>query len=260
MEKAYSLQLEGKFDEAIAAYSNFVNTKPSDPRAAYSLVRLEECYRLSNRDGFLNYLNKDVKSFAVSNKELAVVFLELESQYLVGEEKYKEAIENFQRIQKDYNLNSYIDKFSIFNAGYIYLKFLNDVENAVKSFQELAAKYPDDDLVTESKYLMSGENLNMQKNSNSSGAILLSEFGLDQNYPNPFNPTTSISYQLPTDALVTLKVYDLLGREVATLVNEEKQAGKYELQFNANNLSSGVYLYKISMNNFVKTLKMIVVK
>ena len=88
----------------------------------------------------------------------------------------------------------------------------------------------------------------------------MSGFNLAQNYPNPFNPITKISYQLPVNAHVTLKVYDLLGREMATLVNEEKQVGKYEVQFNASDLSSGVYLYKITMNDFVKTMKMIVIK
>ncbi|NWF90949.1 MAG: right-handed parallel beta-helix repeat-containing protein, partial [Ignavibacteriaceae bacterium] len=260
LEKAYMLQLEGKFDEAIAAYSNFINTKPSDPEAAYALVRIEECHRLSNKEGFLNYLNKDVKSLAAINNYLAVVLLELESQYFVKDEKYKEAIDNFQKINKEYNLNSYVDKYSIFNTGYIYLKFLNDVDNAVKSFEELTNKYPEDDLVGEFKYLLRGVNPNMPKNSSLSTAILPSEFEVTQNYPNPFNPTTKISYQLPVDAPVTLKVYDLLGREVATLINEERQAGTHEVEVDANNPSSGVYLYKITMNDFAKTMKMIVIK
>lgn len=89
---------------------------------------------------------------------------------------------------------------------------------------------------------------------------VLDNFNLFANYPNPFNPTTKISHQLPVDAHVTLKVYDLLGREVGTLVNEEKQAGKYEVEFDASRLSSSLYLYRISINDFVKTMKMIVVK
>ncbi|NWF89618.1 MAG: T9SS type A sorting domain-containing protein [Ignavibacteriaceae bacterium] len=90
--------------------------------------------------------------------------------------------------------------------------------------------------------------------------ILFITTELFQNYPNPYNPTTKISYQLSVDVPVTLQVYDLLGREVATLVNEEKQTGNYEVQFDASNLSSGVYLYKITMNDFTKTMKMMVVK
>jgi len=86
------------------------------------------------------------------------------------------------------------------------------------------------------------------------------EFTLEQNYPNPFNPTTTISYQIPADNLVTLKIYDILGTEIATLVNENKSAGKHEVKFDASNLPSGIYLYKISAGNFVQTKKMILMK
>ena len=86
------------------------------------------------------------------------------------------------------------------------------------------------------------------------------EFSLAQNYPNPFNPSTTISYTLPIAGLVSLKVYDVLGNEVATLVNEEKTAGNYEVNFNASNLSSGTYIYKISAGDFVQTKKMILMK
>lgn len=85
-------------------------------------------------------------------------------------------------------------------------------------------------------------------------------FILTQNYPNPFNPSTVISYQLPLSGSVTLKVYDLLGREVATLVNEEKPAGSYEVEFNAAGLSSGIYFYTISAGNFIETKKMVLMR
>jgi len=86
------------------------------------------------------------------------------------------------------------------------------------------------------------------------------EFALEQNYPNPFNPLTKISYQLPQSGFVNLKVYNTLGKEVATLVNEEKSAGKYSVNFNAGNLSSGVYFYKLTSNNFSQINKMLLVK
>jgi hypothetical protein len=85
-------------------------------------------------------------------------------------------------------------------------------------------------------------------------------FELAQNYPNPFNPTTLISYQLPVASDVSLKVYDVLGREVMTLVNGKQEAGSYNLNFNASNLSSGVYFYRLQAGNFVSTKKMMLVK
>ena len=90
--------------------------------------------------------------------------------------------------------------------------------------------------------------------------ILSTEYSLFQNYPNPFNPTTKIKYQVPTAGLVSLRVYNLLGEVVASLVNEEKPAGNYEVNFNAANLSSGVYFYRISAGNFVETKKMILLR
>ena len=90
--------------------------------------------------------------------------------------------------------------------------------------------------------------------------IILNDFCLSQNYPNPFNSTTKIGYSIPKTSFVTLKVYDILGREVAALVNGEKPAGNYEVEFNGNGLSSGIYFYKIQAGNFSSVKKMILVK
>ncbi len=88
----------------------------------------------------------------------------------------------------------------------------------------------------------------------------VNEFKLEQNYPNPFNPNTVISYQLPVNGNVTLKIYDVLGNEVTTLVNEEKPAGRYEVDFTASSLTSGVYFYKLAAGNYLVTKKMILMK
>jgi len=85
-------------------------------------------------------------------------------------------------------------------------------------------------------------------------------YELSNNFPNPFNPSTTIRYQIPQDGIVTLKIYDILGSEVATLVNEEKVAGKYEVNFNASSLASGVYIYKIQAGSFINSKKMILLK
>jgi len=85
-------------------------------------------------------------------------------------------------------------------------------------------------------------------------------FGLDQNYPNPFNPVTTISYSIPVEGLVTLKVYNTLGEEVAKLVEELKQAGNYTVKFNATSLISGTYFYRLQTENYTETKKMILLK
>ncbi|MBK7500556.1 MAG: T9SS type A sorting domain-containing protein [Ignavibacteriales bacterium] len=91
-------------------------------------------------------------------------------------------------------------------------------------------------------------------------AALPTVFALEQNYPNPFNPSTMISYSIPQSSFVTLKVYDILGNEITTLVNETRSAGKYEVRFDASELSNGVYFYTVNADNFTSTKKMLLMK
>lgn len=95
---------------------------------------------------------------------------------------------------------------------------------------------------------------------NSFNASTPSDFELSQNYPNPFNPVTKINYQLPEDGFVSLIVYDVLGKKVASLVNEEQTAGTYQTTFDGGRLSSGMYFYKIQAGDFVKTKKLVLMK
>lgn len=90
--------------------------------------------------------------------------------------------------------------------------------------------------------------------------IKIKTFSLNQNYPNPFNPTTKISYSIKEEGLVKLKVYDMLGKEVATLVNEKQPEGYYEVEFSAGNLPSGIYFYKMQAGNFTAVNKMLLVR
>jgi hypothetical protein len=86
------------------------------------------------------------------------------------------------------------------------------------------------------------------------------EFSLMQNYPNPFNPTTTISFALPSKAFVKLTVFDLIGREIAVLTSEELPAGTYTRQWNAVNMASGIYFYRIQAGSFVETKKLILLR
>ena len=97
--------------------------------------------------------------------------------------------------------------------------------------------------------------------------IIPASFSLEQNYPNPFNPTTKIRYSIPASLnsskegnFTQLKVYDLLGNEIITLVNKEQQPGNYEVNFNGTSLASGIYFYTIRIGSFVSTKKMVLLK
>jgi hypothetical protein len=92
------------------------------------------------------------------------------------------------------------------------------------------------------------------------GQVHLWNYQLNQNYPNPFNPSTIISFNLPTRTFVTLKIFDLLGREVATLISEELSAGNYSRQWNASKLPSGIYFYRLQAGSYAQSKKLVLLK
>ena len=115
----------------------------------------------------------------------------------------------------------------------------------------LSERFSDQSQLAKSNYQVKEINSNIFKVTN---------YALFDNYPNPFNPSTTIKYQLPEAGFVTLRVYDILGNEVKSLVSEQKPAGTYEVSFDASSLSSGVYIYKIQAGNFINSKKMILLK
>jgi Secretion system C-terminal sorting domain len=111
-------------------------------------------------------------------------------------------------------------------------------------------------LYTDNKYAYPGSNNNEPQATESRD----NSANLSEAYPNPFNPTTTISYSITNDGLVIIKVYDILGREIATLANEEKPVGTYRVNFNGDRLASGIYFYSLQTNGKVITKKMLLIK
>lgn len=95
---------------------------------------------------------------------------------------------------------------------------------------------------------------------NSTGGNIPDNYSLSQNYPNPFNPVTNIKFDIPKSGLVKITVYDLLGREVTSLVNQQMQPGSYSVDWDASNYPSGVYFYRIETETFTDSKKMILLK
>ena len=109
-------------------------------------------------------------------------------------------------------------------------------------------------------YLFLNTGLNLPTDLAEKDNLVPNQFLLEQNYPNPFNPTTTIKYSVTEVSKVSLILFNLLGQEIITLVNDEKPAGNYSVNFNAVNLSSGVYFYRLQAGSFVQTKKMILLK
>jgi photosystem II stability/assembly factor-like uncharacterized protein len=113
-------------------------------------------------------------------------------------------------------------------------------------------------------WLTTGRNIFETENGGGPTNVLLNQkhygYYLDQNYPNPFNPTTTIRYQIPQTGFVSLKVYDVLGKEVAILVNEEKPTGRYEVEFSGSSLPSGIYFYKLEAGGNIFSKRFLLLK
>ena len=135
-----------------------------------------------------------------------------------------------------------IDEFPAVDARYVQIHFINNNQSTWAGLWECE---------------IWGNNTTLVDPSNNG---LPKDFSLDQNYPNPFNPSTTISYSIPASSFVTLKVYDVLGNEIATLVNAQKLEGSYKIMFDAANLPTGIYFYRLQAGSFVETKKMILLK
>ena len=134
----------------------------------------------------------------------------------------------------------------------------NNLTISSQIVDSISKKYVMFDVVPDEGDILISKSTSTSVNANNK-SILLRPI-LMQNYPNPFNPKTKINYTIKKESYVTIKVYDLYGREIVVLVNEEKSPGNYEVEFNGSNLSSGVYFYKIRAGNFINTKKLILMK
>ena len=152
-----------------------------------------------------------------------------------------------------YNDGKLIPAKNILNA------FINELNQFVNNGKLTTAQAQP--LIDSANEIINAINSELLKQGNEDDAKVIPDgFALQQNYPNPFNPSTTIRYSISTSEFVTLKVFDVIGNEVATLVNEEKPAGSYEVKFDAAGLSSGLYFYKLKTGSFIETKKMLLLK
>jgi hypothetical protein len=158
-----------------------------------------------------------------------------------SQEISKDANKSNNNIQNKRNYEKKIESNVTYNLRNS--KFLKREEKEKKQLQDILL-------------LVKGNSPNKENNTN----IIPDKYELSQNYPNPFNPMTNIKYQIPKNCFVSIKIYDITGREIAKLVNDYKQAGYYTVTFNGSNFASGVYFYRIQSGDFVQVKKMVLIK
>jgi len=195
------------------------------------LIKLKKEYPVFSTNDFATYLFPEIKKYTLNNSEINAV--------VVGNFNvvYGEISAGFQ------------------HSGKWYEYFSQDSISVTDVNMNVALNAGDYKIFTDKKIVRPSFITDVEENK-----TIPQDFVLYQNYPNPFNPSTIIGYQLPVTSNVTLKVYDILGREIATLVNEQKPAGKYELKFDGSELASGVYFFTLKTGNYAETKKMILMK
>lgn len=246
VEKAYFYYLmclikTKNYQEAIAGYENIMGTHPS------ALARLTASW---DRAAAILLMNGGSGGGESNEYET----IENNETLYDKDPAHKIAFDSFEKRRKEYTADR-DDNNS--NSGKKRDKYDNQsVENRITKFNpanrnEFTAK------VNEDIRILMGLNKESEFVNNS----MPRQFELHQNYPNPFNPVTTIKYDLPNNVKVTIRIYDLLGRELVTLLNNEyKAAGIYEVKWNASNYASGVYFYRIEAGNFVQSKKMVLIK
>ena len=148
-----------------------------------------------------------------------------------------------------------IYSFSDSSGSFYWCSTSNDGETVIGSGKKVHARQFGNGGIAYNVYVDTAEPVGVLNNQN-----IAEKFELSQNYPNPFNPSTLISYSIAKEGFVKIAVFDILGREVAVPVNGYKRPGRYSVVFHAENLSSGMYFYRIEANGFTATKKMMLIK
>lgn len=266
------------FDDSIALYLKIFNAcSKTYCQASQALLHLSELYERSGKAGFIDLLHNLIAPTIPLNSELSVIAREAEAHWLTRTGRYEDAVAMFQGLHGEYPGSPEIDKFALFNIGEINQMCLNNQLKAAESFALFRSKYPSDPLAPVAGLLMSstagplGSSPHGGGGTGTSGGPGPAVFELEPNYPNPFNPSTRIGYSLSESANVSLVIYDVLGREIATLTHAYQKAGRYTVTWNSIQrsgvqVSSGVYFARFRVTDdlgilkFTKTSRLILIK
>ena len=249
------LEKHGKINDAITFYKGLITNDQYVRIALSHLLGIKYKYAKTEiADYFVSLLTSNPKYYSTVKKLLGDMYLK-NNQFDIAISAYDDVIKNYS--------TEYDGIMARFEKLLAYLHIKKDPVTASQILSEIKGINSTDkevQLMIKSIGTLINSNSIMEKKSNLTNDNIPKTYNLSQNYPNPFNPSTTIKYQIPKPGLVTLKVYDILGREVVTLVNENRVEGFYDFTFNASRFSSGVYIYQLRVNDYVSSKKMILLK
>jgi len=263
--KVYQTYLQEDYAGAKSQFEVLVNKYPDKPAGLQALALIDYCYQnLDNRAASLSYLNQVAETY--KGKEISGLASSISVGHLVRDAAYDEAIANSSKILDGY-ADKNLGKYALYDLGTIYWYYLEDHETGEKYYRQLIAQWPKDDLAASALATLGEWKPSPQApkpDSSQALAKLLAiptEYGLSQNFPNPFNPRTEIQYQLPEASQTSLKIYNVLGQRVVTLIDDQKPAGYYTVRWDGRNalgekVGAGIYLCHMQAGEFVKTMKM----
>ncbi|MBI5726230.1 MAG: T9SS type A sorting domain-containing protein [Ignavibacteriales bacterium] len=250
------LEKQGKIDEAIAFFKKLIKRDEQAKSAFTQLVTIKNKYsRPELMEYFTSILDKKNKHYGAVKKLLGDMLLQ-NNQFDDAIAAYNEAASNCTVAHDGIDAR--------FEKLFAYLHKKNNTAAALQVLNELQGMHLTDAehviRLQVAENLVAGTQYSMYKNTISTEISVPSACVLSQNYPNPFNPATIITYALPKAGQVTIKVYDVLGKEVACLINGYKSEGSYTVSFDASKLSSGVYVYQLHSNDIFISKKMVLAK
>ena len=252
------------YDKVIKDFREYIGKNPEAPSAIVALVATAKSYRriddLRGKKDFADM--KNFLSGILGKSEYATLKPQAERlmmEYYRLAKDFKKAIETADNLIKNYKEDADYLSGVLYAKGLIEAYDLNQPDIAAKTFSNILQQYPENSLAVLAKNELKILGKEVNEKITSEDEIASNKIELN-NYPNPFNPVTTITYSLPVDGKVVIRVYDILGREIKELINEFKTAGKYSVQFDGNKLSSGVYFCRMESGKYLQTKKFILAK
>ena len=265
VDYAYLIYRKGDYQTAASLFETVIHKYPAYFSGRRALAFLYKCNKQLNKYSE-NLTLLDNVSATYANEEINALAKNIAAGELIKQGEYQAAVFNSEAVVSSFAKSEYA-KQALFNLGSIYWYFLNEPKTGEIYYRQLVATYPDDDLsisalATLGEWKPEEPQPEQQPLAENPAAT---EYSLDQNYPNPFNPETTIRYHLAEASSVTIKIYNILGEEVVTLIDRTQLQGDHAIQWNGrdrfgNTVANGVYWVQLQAGKFAEQRKLVVVR